>query len=265
MMPIDCVKGTCQGMADMALCHVQEVMVESAMEKKTSPALVAKLCMGLANKFAAIRKDLGTSLKNKFHHLDPNWNYFLKGKTDVYLGLARSYQGKEAEDKGEHGASMALFGHAAIIWSRALIPKTANRALEDLRMGLERWIHVNSEFYNQAKKDNDTVYFMPVPKIEDLPEPPPMFAAKPLPLDDASPSALTGPFLAQNAATTPAPANLSLSSLSLSPTPSSAPTAQHPPGPCVFACGYCTSHFQANVLHNARVECPVCAMENMIS
>ncbi len=118
--PPDVSITTAESLCDMCLCHAQEMTIETGLLKGTSESLLAKLALGVSEKYAAYvgvcagvtcavqctnscvggdlcggfsaRSHLGRGLGQVFYALDQGWNVFLGGKADLWAARAWKLQ-----------------------------------------------------------------------------------------------------------------------------------------------------------------------------
>jgi len=186
--PLDSRTATVRAMQQIALANAQEMMIVSAVESKKGRGLIAKLCFGAAEKFSQTRKALGAGLGSGFHNLKPQLNSYLKAKAELYEALAKGHLGYQSgTEDGAHGVSISYYRSALALLNQITIGDDPSGGLEEIRgrVNAEK-LRLQQEL-NSEISDNDKVYFMKVPKEDELEIPPGVCTTTTLPFTAPAP------------------------------------------------------------------------------
>jgi len=163
----DILPATCETLSMMCLAIASELAVYNAVTKGMSENLIAKLCLSVADRYAACRMILGRGLGAIFHSLDQSWNIFMHGKVHIYNARARKYLAKAKQKESVHGAAVAYLSAAVSVLEENKIPNLSP-ALHDITKELTEDHRQLVKLLEVATRDNEKVYFALVPKVSEL-------------------------------------------------------------------------------------------------
>jgi len=185
MRPFELAKGICGALSMLCVANAQELGLLLGMQKQASFNNLARLCIGISHKFSALHKVLLASCGDWSNYFNRALIDYVQIKERLYLALSRKYLARVAETETRYGHAVAFLSNAATIIQSA---KPAVMATE---LQLPCFVSLNSTLaaqtqsivaaYQSLKKDNESIYFEPVPSDDELHYPEEAFIAAPMP------------------------------------------------------------------------------------
>lgn len=169
-----------KALVDLALAEAQLITVARAEAAKHSPALIASLARGAAEKFQAVKDTLLSPNPTPVPDVDDSWVAYLEAKKEATFAKAYFYHGTHfaLPDATSSGKAVKAFETAVEHLKKAqaehekyltLFPEGRSHGGKSY---LEDCLKEYEERHRKAKKENDMVYFEKLPEApETLPEP----------------------------------------------------------------------------------------------
>jgi len=143
-------------LASLCLAQAQEVVLQKALSDKKKDNIIAKLAKHADDLYMEtgnlMQKDSVKSLWDK------SWFTLMSGKQAMYSGLVQLHQARVCRVEKAIGKEISRLQVA-----RDLLTK-AGQSGQDC----QKWIDLCSLALEEAKKDNDFIYFEKVPPVEEL-------------------------------------------------------------------------------------------------
>ena len=197
---VDLAPRTLATLASLMLAQAQRCFYEKAEQDAMSPKLLSKIAAQVALLYAEVLSALrAPPLSKHMGSHDGSWAAICEANHKMFGALAQFHAAAEHASDYQYGHQVArlthaaaLLGDAAKITARASVSAAVKQVYADALARV-------SFAYEQAKKDNETVYCEPVPPFASLPAVGPRAIVKPTQLPDldapASPNPRDDPFV----------------------------------------------------------------------
>lgn len=153
-----------QAMSLMCLLNIQELNIQNALDKCSSPSLIAKLCAGASLKANEARQVLGAGLGPQFHQLDLSWNLYFKAKWELFEAISKEHSAKAlwaSGNRGDYGAALGYTASAKKIVSTLFASESVR--LTELAAQIARHKIFITSLHKQYTEDNNKIYFESIP------------------------------------------------------------------------------------------------------
>jgi len=148
-------------LSSLCLAQAQEMVVQKAVMDSKKDGIISKLAKHADNLYTEtivlMQKEMVKTLWDK------SWFSLVTGKQVLYSGLAQLYQAKLCKTNKAIGQEIARLQVA-----RDMLGKSETSLVQGGHSGAQKWIEVCEGLLQEAKKDNEFIYFEKVPAVEDL-------------------------------------------------------------------------------------------------
>ncbi|KAK6165357.1 hypothetical protein SNE40_022299 [Patella caerulea] len=155
---------------NLMLAQAQECILEKSMIDSRKNTITAKVAAQVVEFYKLAIKNLDIcnteGLVNSRSYKD--WKKRMELKVCLYQCITYYYTGKESEEKGKWGETLAYFTASNDKLNESV--KLAKNEVPEIQDALKFAQDVVGGKYNSAKKDNDFVYHDKVPPLDTLPE-----------------------------------------------------------------------------------------------
>eukprot|EP00090_Calanus_glacialis_P005356 TRINITY_DN14162_c0_g1_i1.p1 TRINITY_DN14162_c0_g1~~TRINITY_DN14162_c0_g1_i1.p1 ORF type:complete len:399 (+),score=173.33 TRINITY_DN14162_c0_g1_i1:68-1198(+) len=164
-------------LSSLCLAQAQEVVLQKAMMDNKKDAIIAKLARHtdiLYTETASLMQK--ETVKGLW---DKTWFSIVTGKQAMYSGLVQFHQARVCKAEKTIGQEIARLQLA-----RELLIKSEPLLVQGGQGGAQKWVDLCDTSLQEAKKDNEFIYFEKVPPVEELVPVEGAAVVKPSPLPD---------------------------------------------------------------------------------
>ena len=171
-------------LSQVAAINAQEFMVQLSVQTNKSPSLTAKLSMGVSDKLRECDKMLTAQLsKNAYYSIKQDFVLYLKLRSDLYEAIAFKYNANVLRQNGKYGEGVACYQRAINVLKSAMKgysdkKKKDPASVETIKKSMNKQLEIVNALFNEAKKENESVYFEVVPDADLIEEPESKFVVK---------------------------------------------------------------------------------------
>ncbi|CEO94373.1 BRO1 domain-containing protein [Plasmodiophora brassicae] len=167
----------CEAMSLLCLCHVQELVIDSAVASNKSDGAIAKLYFGLVQQYRSVQQALN-GLEHAYHTLEVGFKVWPRLQLEYNHGRALYYLGKMALSERKYGEAISLMQGAVSTLESIRFPECDHPSIDRARNQVKSATAEVKSVLNPLIKDNSTIYFAVVPDIKELPLPQGTFIPK---------------------------------------------------------------------------------------
>ncbi|MES1912987.1 MAG: hypothetical protein MHM6MM_005225 [Cercozoa sp. M6MM] len=180
--PIEARASIFEALNKLCLAHAQEMLIERAVRKGSSETNIARLALGISQKFASAYQSVQEA-GNVAPSVDVAFTDFMALRSSVYRAIAYKYLARSASAKVDAGAAVG-FAQMGIKTLKEMYvdPEMDHTSMSMVEKSKTKQMVQLRDLYHRAKRDNETIHHEPVKGEEELMRqiPNSVFLAKPV-------------------------------------------------------------------------------------
>ena len=148
-------------LSSLCLAQAQEMVVQKAVMDSKKDSIIAKLARHADILYT---ETINLMQKETVKALwDKSWFSVVPGKQAMYSGLVQLHQARVCKVDKTIGQEIARLQLA-----KDLLVKSESLLVQGGQSGAQKWVDMSDPALQEARKDNEFIYFEKVPEVEDL-------------------------------------------------------------------------------------------------